>query len=105
MISRAEQQCSGIDRSAGNDDDIAFVDFCMAIALDDDLGNFSSRRTCLQALYVGICDERNIGMFQSFIDADDVGIGFGVDETREAIAGVAFDARAVIAVFFIEQQP
>src|SRR4051812_43023674 len=102
IVGGAKEQCGGGDGAAGDDHNSGGGNFHFAFALDLDAFYFATGGAGFQACDFGVGEQGDVGIFQRGVDAEDVGIGFGVDEAGVAIAGAALDAGAVVAVGFVE---
>src|SRR5882724_5361829 len=80
VVRRAKQQRGGIDRAAGNYDNVGGVVFCGVVARNDDARDFATRRRRFQPLNVSICQKRNVRKAQRRIDTQGLCIGLRVDK-------------------------
>ena len=103
VVGGHQQQPRRVGRAAGNDDDVAGKFLALAVALDDDFGDFISARAGFQFLNLRVGQQRHVRIFQRRPDRDDFGVRLGVNETGKSVAGVAANAAAVRRVRFIEQ--
>ena len=76
--------------------------FTVAVATDDDLGNFAAGAVSDQFLDVSVRHQRDVGILQRRIDGAYLGVGLAVDKARKAVAGSAADAFAGVRIFLIE---
>ena len=88
---------------ADDDDDVGAVLLALAVALDDHPAR-PSRPSCvgLQPGDVGVGQQRHVRVPQRRLDADDLGVGLGLDEAGEAVAGGAADAGALLRRGLVE---
>ena len=102
FIYRLQQQHRRIDRTRRYYNNIATECFSLTVPFGDHTRHRAARRVGFQFRHFCIGHERDVRMFQRGIDAHNVGVRFGVDQTREAIAGLTADARTLVAQGFVE---
>jgi hypothetical protein len=95
---RLKKESGGVDGSATDSDYVAKVggesrwSVDGAVMLDFDRGDSGAGRICNDTRYLCFSEECHVGEVHDLADAVDVGVGFGVNETGVAVAGVAADA-------------
>jgi len=104
FVRRAQQQRGGVDRATGNDHHVRTVDVDGLAPPDGDPCDLPSRGARLERFDEGAAEQLHVRMRERGPDADDLGVGFRLDETREAIASGAADARAVRRLRVVEKQ-
>ena len=73
-----------------------------AVALHGHRRDFAARRAGHEPGDLRVGEQRHVGMGQRRIDADDLRVALGVNQTREAVAGLAPDAAALGRVGFVQ---
>src|SRR6516162_11212545 len=101
-IGRTQQQCGRVNRAAGDDDDVAVIALDLAIALYHHSGRLAAASAGFDALDIGAGQQGYIWTTQRRRDTDDMSIRLGLYEAREAVAGRATDAGAVLRVLLVE---
>jgi len=99
VIGRAQQQGGGVDRAGRDDDDAGGEAFGKLFPLIIGAFDFDFRHRVaggigLQAADIGAGEQRDIGVFERRTDAENVGIGLGVDQAGKAVKGIAAYAGA-----------
>ncbi len=98
-----QQQPGGVGRAAGDDDEAAGEFLALSGAFDDHPGDFASAGAGFKPLDPRIGQQAYVRIFQRGPDRNDFGIGFGVNQAREAVAGVATNATAMSHVRLVQQ--
>ena len=98
----SQEQSGRVDRPAREHNDVRGKLFAHAIHDSDDGFDFAAAWACLQSFDLGICAQSDVGMSNGVVHATSLGIGLGIEQAGEAIAGIAFDARADLGVFFVQ---
>ncbi len=92
-----------IGGAAGDDDNTALVDLTRSVAmLDHYLGHLAARGAGVELDYLGVGQQRDVGVLKRWSDADDVGIRLGMDQAGVAVTGRAADALAKRRVLLVE---
>ena len=73
-----------------------------AVVLGHHLGDRGAGRVGLQLHHPGVPDQGDVGVLQGGPDAGHLGVGLGVQRTREAVAGPALHADAVRQVRLVD---
>src|ERR687897_773398 len=102
VIGGTEQQSRGVDRAARRDHDVSGNFLASAVGLDDHLADLAPRWAGCKAFDVSVGPESYIGVFERRSDGADLGVGFGVNQTRESITAVAANAAARMQILFVE---
>src|SRR6266487_6013767 len=105
VIRRTQEKRRGIDCATGNDDDFAGVSFLFAVSLNVNGSDFASGAVRFEPGDFCVGEQRYVWMFQSGQYAADMRVGFGVHQTREAVAGIATNAGALPRIFLIKHDP
>jgi hypothetical protein len=100
--SRAEQERRGIDGAGGHHHHTGGIDFVDTVPLHVDAGDRAARCIGTEAGDVRSGQQGDVGMRQGRVDANHLGIRFGVDETGMSIAGRAPDAGALAGISLIQ---
>ena len=69
------------------------------------ISHFAAGRAGFEPGHFRVGEQRYVWMLQRRQDAADMRIGFGVHQTREAVAGIATNAGALPRIFFIKHDP
>src|SRR6516164_5999451 len=102
VASGAQKERRRVYGSARNHNNVPGVGLRASVSLHENLCDFSPCATGLQALYVCICQECDIGVLQRRIYAHHLGIRLCQDQARKAITGVAADTFACVPILFIK---
>ena len=102
---RGEQQLGRVGRAAGDDDDVGREGLARALAVDHDLGHAVPAGWCAAPRRAALVSSVTFGCSSAGRTAEHLGVGLGVHEAREAVAGRAADARAVGHVGLVEHHP
>ncbi len=77
----------------------------LALVLDDDLAHGRARGVRLELDGHRVREECHVRVLERRADTQHLGVGLGMHEAREAVAGRAADARAVGHVALVEHDP
>ena len=103
VVGRAEQQLGRVRRAAGDDDDVGAVASRAAPSRSTThLGDRGPGRVGAQRHGRGVGQQRDVGVLERGSHAQHLGVGLGVHQAREAVAGRAAHARAVGHVRLVE---
>ncbi len=102
VVRRREQQLGRVGRAAGDDDEVAGEALGLAVPLDDDLGDLVARLVGLELDGHRVGQQRHVRMLERRPHAEHLGVGLGVDEAGEAVAGGAAHAVAVRHVRLVQ---
>ena len=103
LIGRHQQQPRRVGRAARDHDDVGRVDLLLAVAVDDNPGHRAPAGVGFKPLHAGTRAQRDVGVLQRWRHRNHLGVGLGVHQAGESVAGVAADAAAVHAVGLVEQ--
>ena len=96
VVGRGEQQLGRVGRAAGDDDDVGGEGLRAAVALDHDLGDGGARPGwCAAPAASAFVSSVTFGVLERRPHGEHLGVGLGVHQAREAVAGRAADAGAV----------
>src|ERR1700735_2673977 len=101
VVSRAQQQCSGINGTPRGHDNITGVNFLLALPFDSNRSDGAARDIGFESSYLGICQQRHVWMLERRLYAADLCVSLGIDQARKPVAGVAADTAGLMHVFFI----
>ena len=105
-----EQQGSGVDGPAGEDDDIGGKGLQSRLVRPRfrhfglDAGNLGAGGIDPYVRYFRAGSQRDIGEIHHRPNAVDIRIGFGVDQARESVAGIATNAGAAQTIRLVQSQ-
>jgi hypothetical protein len=86
VVGRGEQELGAVGRAARDHDDVGSVDFALAVALDNHLGDRGAVRIGVQRKRMGVGEQRDVLMLERRADAEHLGVRLGMHQAREAIA-------------------
>src|SRR3989475_340849 len=94
VIGRAQQERRRVDGAGRHDDDVGRIRLGGALTLDDHPLHVTARGTGLETRDVRARQQRDVGMFESGVDAEHLGVRFRIDETGMSVARLAANAAA-----------
>ena len=100
-----EQDLGRVGGARGDHDDVAVVDLFAVVALDDDPLDGRAGRVRLEPGHDRPRSEADVLVLEGRPDAEHLGVGLGLDQAREAVAGPAADAVAVGSVVLEQPDP
>src|SRR6516164_2936739 len=101
VIGGTQQQRRGVDGAAGNDNHVPRILF-RPVALHNYSAHLTTTLIRFQSLDKGVCQQSYIGVFDSLIDAEHLGVRLGINETRKAVASVAANTAALMRILLIQ---
>ena len=102
---RGEQQLGAVRGPARDDDDVALQRLLASVDADHDARDRGARGVGLEPDGLGAREEGHVWVLERGAHGDDLGVGFGVHEAREAVAVLTPHALAVGQVALVEQDP
>src|SRR5207249_7047025 len=84
--------------------DVSGIRLRDAVPLDVHGGDLAGRRARLEAADEGVRHQGDVRVLERRVDADHLRVGLRLDETREAVTGVAPDAAALPRVLLVEHE-
>ena len=102
---RPEQDPGAVGRPGRDHHDVAAVRLGSTIARHHHRSHRRARSVRLQPLHLGVDQEGDVGPVQHGPDRDDLSVRLGMDQAREAVAGVAANAGAERPVSLVQQDP
>src|SRR5213594_2054487 len=94
VVGRAQQERRGVDGAGRHDDDVGRIRLCGTLTLDDHPLHVTARGTGLETRDVRARQQRHVGMLESGVDAEHLGVRFRIDETGMSVARLAANAAA-----------
>ena len=99
---RAEQERRGVDRAAGDDDDVRAVRLLDALAVDDDARDAPAGRVGLEPQHLRVRPQRDVRVLERGPHAEHVRVRLAVGEAREAVELGAPHAPPLLRVGLVE---
>ena len=86
LVGGLQEQLGRVRGSAGDDDDVARETLLAPVAVDDDLGDGRPVGVRLEPDDPRVREQRDVRMLEGRPNAEHLGVGLGVNETREPVA-------------------